>query len=57
MRSKNRRKLTLGQETIANLELALVAGGASSDSGDTDGITRPGMASCWSCFLTHCCKG
>jgi hypothetical protein len=56
MRNKNpRRKLSLGQETIAKLELALVAGGVSSDSGE--GITRPGMASCWTCFLTHCCAG
>ena len=56
MRNKNaRRKLTLEHETIAKLELDLVAGGATSD-GDTDGITRPGMASCWSCFFTHCCR-
>jgi len=52
---KSRRKLTVEHETIAKLELAVVAGGATSDS-DTDGITRPGMASCWSCFFTHCCK-
>ena len=56
MRDKNpRRKLTLGQETIARLQLDEVVGGATSDS-DTDGITRPGMASCWSCFFTHCCR-
>ena len=54
MRTKNaRRKLSLGQETIAKLELGLVVGGVSSDG---DGITRPGMASCWSCYFTHCCK-
>jgi len=52
---KAKRKLTVEQETIAKLELAVVAGGASSDT-DTGGITRPGMASCWSCFLTHCCR-
>jgi hypothetical protein len=58
---KNKSKLALKQETIATLELAGVTGGLdpsskSNDStGDTTGITRPGMASCWTCYMTHCC--
>lgn len=58
---KNKSKLSLNQETIATLELAAVSGGldpsSKQSSDDTTGITRPGMASCWSCFLTHCCRG
>jgi hypothetical protein len=58
---KNKSKLSLNQETIATLELAGVSGGfdptSSQKSSDDTGITRPGMASCWSCFLTHCCRG
>ena len=57
---KNKSKLALKQETIATLELAGVTGGLdptskTSDSGDTTHITRPGMASCWTCYVTHCC--
>ena len=53
---KAQTKLKLEAETIAKLALNSVVGGATS-SEDTGGITRPGMASCWSCFVTHCCKG
>jgi hypothetical protein len=57
---KNKSKLELKQETIATLELAGVSGGfaSTSTSGeDPPVITRPGMASCHTCYLTHCCRG
>jgi hypothetical protein len=47
---KSNRKLNLSLETVAKLNLDEVAGGkgSSESGGDTDGITRSGMPSCWS---------